>query len=263
MMQISLVQLDIKYESYEQNMESVQKYIIEASQKGSDIIFFPEMTFTGFSMNVEKNAELCKNTIERVKEMAYGRIAVGFGWVKQTEEKGENHYTVISPDGTVLADYVKMHPFSYSGEDKYYNAGSKLSSFIYCGKKISIFICYDLRFPEIFQAASKDSEVIVVAANWPERRSDHWKTLLKARAIENQSWILGVNCYGNQQELHYSGDSSIIMPDGTIEAAINNAEGMISVVIGDEMETARNNFPIKHDRRTELYKKLYKGSEEK
>ena len=261
-MKVSLVQLDIKYESKPINYINAEKYISEVSEKGADIVFFPEMTFTGFSMDVEKNIDLNDETIDKIKKMAYSyNVAIGFGWIKGAGEKGENHYTVISPDGQILADYVKMHPFSYSGEDKYYNGGNSLASFIYCGKKISIFICYDLRFPEIFQAASEESEIIVVAANWPERRRDHWRTLLKARAIENQSWILGVNCYGDQQDLHYSGDSSIIKPDGTILSEISNAEGFISAVIGDEVQEVRNGFPVKRDRKTELYKTLYKGSD--
>ena len=209
-------------------------------------------------MNVNKNADYNEYTIDKIKKLSYSyNIAIGFGWIKSVGDKGENHYTVISPDGDILADYVKMHPFSYSGEDKYYNAGNKLSSFTYCGKKISVFICYDLRFPEIFQAASEESEIIIVAANWPEKRCEHWKTLLKARAIENQSWIFGVNCYGDQQGIHYSGDSSIIKPDGTVIAELNNKEGIISAVIGNEAQEARKSFPVKNDRKNELYKKLY------
>ena len=261
-MKISLVQLGIKYECKSINLINAAKYISEASANGSDIVFLPEMSFTGFSMNVENNMDLHAETIDQIKKMSYNnKVAVGFGWIKGSGEKGENHYTVISPDGDILADYVKMHPFSYSGEDKFYNGGNSLASFTYCGKKISIFICYDLRFPEIFQAASEESEIIVVAANWPERRRDHWRTLLKARAIENQSWILGVNCYGDQQDLHYSGDSSIIRPDGTIVSQLSDAEGVISAVVGDEAEEVRKGFPVKRDRKTELYKTLYKGSE--
>lgn len=257
-MKIGLVQLDIRYESENLNLNNVKKYISEASQKCNDIVFFPEMSFTGFSMNVSKNADSDGKIIERMKKLSYNyKIAIGFGWSKKAGEKGENHYTVVAPDGGVLADYIKMHPFSYGHEDKYYNAGDCLSSFEYCGKKLSVFICYDLRFPEIFQAASEESEVIVVAANWPDKRRDHWKTLLKARAIETQSWILGVNCCGDQQDLHYSGDSSIIKPDGTIFSEISNSEGMISAVIGDEAKKVRSSFPVKNDRKTDLYKKLY------
>lgn len=257
-MKIGIVQLEIEFESIESNLEKAEKYIAYAAAKDIDIVFFPEMTFTGFSMNVEKNADCDGRIIEKMKKSAHVHsIAVGFGWIGKNGEKGENHYTVVSPDEEVLADYVKMHPFSYSNEDKYYNAGNRLVSFTYCGKRISTFICYDLRFPEIFQAASQESEIIVIAANWPEKRRDHWITLLKARAIENQSWILGVNCYGDQQELHYSGDSSIIRPDGEVIAECNNSDGMLCAVIGDEAETARSSFPVKHDRKIGLYKTLY------
>lgn len=262
-MKTALAQINIRFEDKTANEDTVRKYIKEAADNSADIVFFPEMTFTGFTMDVQKNGDLNGETIDKIRQMSYSyNVAVGFGWIKRAGEKGENHYTVISPRGEILADYVKMHPFSYSSEDKYYNAGNSLSSFTYLGKRISVFICYDLRFPEIFQAASEESEIIAVAANWPERRREHWKALLKARGIENQSWILGVNCFGDQQELHYSGDSSIIKPDGTIASEINNAEGIIYAEIGDEVKDVRNGFPVKHDRRTELYKKLYKGCDD-
>lgn len=257
-MKISAAQLEIIFENKEHNIACAEKMILEAADNGADIIFFPEMTFTGFTMRVDENSDKSSETIERIKKLSahYG-IAVGFGWINKAGEKGENHYTVVSPSGEKLADYVKIHPFSYSGEDKYYEGGTELSSFTYLGKKISIFICYDLRFPEIFQAASAESEVIVVAANWPERRREHWKTLLKARAIENQSWIIGVNCCGNQQGIHYSGDSCIIMPEGKVYTEINNSEGIIFSSIGDEAIEARKSFPVKKDRRNNLYKIFY------
>ncbi len=256
-MKTALAQMNIRFEDKQANISEVERYITEASQNDVNIIFFPEMTLTGFSMNVSKTWEENNETINIFKKLSKKYcIAVGFGWVNKTGEKGENHYTVVSPEEIILADYVKIHPFSYSGEDKYFNAGNSLSSFTYMERKISIFICYDLRFPEIFQAASKESDVIVIAANWPEKRSSHWKILLEARAVENQSWILGVNCFGRQQETSYSGNSRIIMPDGTVYAEINEKEGLIYSSIDNESEMIRNNFSVKKDRKPELYRTL-------
>ena len=151
-MNIGIVQLDIEFEAKENNKKKVKKHIADAAERGVDILFFPEMTFTGFSMDVSKNADLNGSIIEEMKKLSseYG-VAVGFGWIKKTGERGENHYTVVSPDKEILSDYVKMHPFSYSNEDKYYNAGNSLAAFTYCGRRISTFICYDLRFPENFR----------------------------------------------------------------------------------------------------------------
>ncbi len=256
-MKAALVQMDICFENKQKNTETALGYIREAACSGADIVLFPEMTLTGFSMNTALTAEENSETADLMKKAASENgIAVGFGWVKRSGEKAENHYTVASADGEILSDYVKIHPFSYSGEDRYFNAGDKLSSFTLCGKKISVFICYDLRFPEIFQAASEESEVIIVAANWPERRSEHWKVLLRARAIENQSWILGVNCFGTQQNLYYSGNTCAVRPDGTTAASVDDTAGIIYAEISDECRRAREGFPVKKDRRTELYRGL-------
>lgn len=256
-MKAALCQLGIKFEDREANIIRAEKYIRESAEAGADIVFFPEMTLTGFSMNVEKTGEEKNETIELMKNFAvkYG-IAAGFGWVKKAGNKGENHYSAVSSSGKLLADYIKIHPFSYSGEDRYYDAGEKLVSFEYCGKKISFFICYDLRFPELFQAASAESEIIVVAANWPEKRVYHWETLLAARAIENQSWFLGVNCYGTQLNQYYNGSSRVIMPDGTVCESISDREGLIFADINDEAEEFRSSFPVKKDRKNEFYSRL-------
>lgn len=256
-MKAALCQLNIIFEGKMVNLINAEKYISEASDAQADIIFFPEMTLNGFSMNVSETGDREKESIKLISSLAGKyRIAIGFGWAAVKGDKGENHYTVISPDGSILADYIKIHPFSYSHEDRYFNAGTELSSFFYKGKKISLFICYDLRFPEIFQAVSKDSDVIVVAANWPEKRIAHWDTLLCARAIENQSWILGVNCFGDQNGLHYCGNSTAAAPDGTVREKLHDREGLIIIDINDEADETRKAFPVKNDRRPDLYKNM-------
>lgn len=256
-MRVSLCQLNIQYEEKIKNIRSVERFVSEASEVGSDIVFFPEMTFTGFSMNISFTCDKNNESIDAVSNYAekYG-IAIGFGWVKKDGEKAENHYTVVSPKRKLLADYIKIHPFSYSGEDKYFSGGTRLSSFDYCGKTIGICICYDLRFPEIFQALSKKAEVIVVAANWPKRRSDQWTKLLDARAIENQAWIFGVNCFGVQNGLEYSGNSRIVKPVGELCCKIDDVEGLITCEINDEATDFRKEFPVKNDRRIELYRDI-------
>lgn len=258
-MKVSLAQLNIILDNKSENLLFVKKYTAEAAENGADIIFFPEMTLTGFSMNVEKNGDINEETIRIMKQIAAeNNIAIGFGWVRKTGNKGENHYTVVSPDKEILSDYVKIHPFSYCSEDNYFNAGNDLASFTYCGKRISTFICYDLRFPEIFQAVSDEAEIIVVAANWPERRSAHWKKLLEARAIENQAWLLGVNCCGNQNGEYYSGNSRIITPDGSISDEISDTDGLIYCTVNDEAEKIRGEFPLKSDRKVSLYREFMK-----
>ena len=248
-MKIALCQSDIKYEDKEHNIINVKKNVVKSSQMGAQAVFFPEMTLTGFSMNVALIAETDNETPKLMKALAMENdTAIGFGWVRSKNGKGENHYTVVDKNGTVLADYVKIHPFSYGGENLYYEPGNRVVTFELDGVTFSVFICYDLRFPEIFQIASEKAEVIVVAANWPQVRISHWTKLLEARAIENQCWILGVNCFGWQNNEYYSGGSRIAAPTGETRAFLEHESGLLFCEIKDEAAQYRKSFPMKRDR---------------
>jgi predicted amidohydrolase len=249
--------MDIMWEDKFENYKKAKYYIEEAGSKLVDVILFPEMSFTGFSMNIDKTKEINEESIEVLKEYAKdSNIYVGFGWVKESGIKAENHYTIINSEGKVILDYIKIHPFSYSGEDKYFISGCELECCNIKGTELSAFICYDLRFPEVFQAVSKHVSLIVVPANWPEQRREHWTCLLKARAIENQVYILGVNCVGEKNGLNYSGDSCIIDPLGNILQVLSYKEGLLIQDIEDDIDTFRMDFPIKADRKIDLYKKM-------
>lgn len=127
------------------------------------------------------------------------------------------------------------------------------------GIPFGLSICYDLRFPELYQQLSKEAHVILVPANWPVGRRSHWRTLLTARAIENQSYMIGINCYGNQGELYYSGNSSAVMPNGEVLFDITDKEEMRIFELTDDVPLYRKQFPTKADRRPELYKEFYAG----
>ena len=253
-MRIALYQMSIAWEDKAANMAKVEERLKEAAAQQTDILLLPEMSFTGFSMNTDVTGETGEETVENVKSLAvkYG-VAMGFGWVKDCGEKAENHYTIVDKSGVCLSDYVKLHPFSFAGEDRKFRGGERLTAFELDGIPCSNFICYDLRFPEIFQIASKSAHVIIVPANWPAKRSSHWKTLLQARAIENQVYILAVNCVGQMDGLYYSGDSCIVDPDSRVLRMISDEEGLIIYDLVDDVEQYRERFPVKKDRREELY----------
>lgn len=254
---IALAQTHIVWEDKEQNYEIARERIEEALRRAANVVFFPEMSFTGFSMNTDCTKEKDDRTIQRMSTLAAQyQVGIGFGWVKDCIEtcgKCENHYTVVDSTGAVLSDYAKIHPFSYSGEDLKFQGGSALAHFALNGIACSNFICYDLRFPEIFQAASRRAHVIVVPANWPAKRSAHWKALLKARAIENQVYMLAVNCVGESGGVLYTGDSCIIGPDGDVKAELSGTEGIIDWELTDDTDSFREAFPVKQDRREALY----------
>lgn len=256
-MKVALYQSEIIWENKEKNIEKLKEILRKLDGTEVDLILLPEMSFTGFSMNIEKTKEYEDETIGLITELAKEhQTSIGFGWVKAVEEKAENHYSVICKNGEMISDYVKIHPFSYSGEDEKFIGGNDISYFCMENTTFSTFICYDLRFPEIFQIASEKADVIIIPANWPEKRRMHWKCLLQARAIENQVYILAVNCVGNIGDLKYSGDSCIITPNGDIVEKMEFTEGIIIKDISFDVKNIRNDFPVKKDRREELYKIL-------
>ena len=259
-MKVALCQFEIAFEKKEENTRRAIGFMEQARSAGADLVLFPEMSLTGFSMNItftgEKDRESVQVMSEATKRIG---IAVGFGWTALTGTRGENHYTVINAQGEILSDYVKMHPFSYSGEDRYFEKGNAPAHFTLDGISFSNFICYDLRFAEIFQCVSGRAHVIIVAADWPAGRSEHWKCLLRARAIENQCYILGVNSVGWQNGVYYTGDSCVILPDGTVAEQLADEEGLICYELSDDVDAYRRSFPVKRDRRPQLYVTLQDG----
>lgn len=258
-LKIAVCQLEIVWEDKLKNIQTAEKYIQTAAGQMVDVIFFPEMSFTGFSMNILKTKENCYETLEIMKKFALKyNIFIGFGWVNDCGVKAENHYSIIDNGGNSILDYIKIHPFNYSSEGEYFCAGNTIPICEINGVRTAAFICYDLRFPEIFQYVSSKVELIVIPANWPESRYDHWRTLLKARAIENQVFIAGVNCVGWQQDTYYAGNSTVITPKGGRLIECNNTEGIFVVNINkEEVYNTRKNFPIKKDRRLDLYSGYY------
>lgn len=260
-MKIALYQMNIVWEDKEQNYSSLEGVLKQEYDKGINLLILPEMSFTGFSMNTAKTRENNLQTIDKISYFAKTyQMAIGFGWVKDCGEKSENHYTVISREGKVVSDYAKIHPFSFAGEDQKFQGGEKIVYFELDGIVFSTCICYDLRFPEIFQIASKKAQVILVPANWPEKRREHWNCLLKARAIENQVYIIGVNCIGEIGGVTYSGDSCVIDPNGEIRQTADAQEMVIEYELMNDVEQFRNSFQVKQDRKEQLYYTL-SGSE--
>lgn len=257
MITIAICQKNIIFENKCKNIKSALNFISEAAEKHADIIVFPEMSFTGFTMNVSLAGEKDKETWNIMCDSAVRyKIAIGFGWLRTIGTKAENHYTVIDHEGTALSDYVKIHPFSYMGEDKCIAGGNNVLYFNLDDICMSTFICYDLRFPEIFQIVSDRSSFIFVPANWPAVRLKHWKILLQARALENQSYIIGINCCGMQNGIRYSGGSGIYSPEGRCVAYCGSGEKLLIYALDDDTAKFRSEFPLKRDRKPKLYRRL-------
>jgi len=254
-MKIALIQMDIVWESKKANYARAEKFFIKAARESCDIIVFPEMFNTGFSMNISAIAEDEKGETSRVlsalaKKYALNVIA-GFAAKAQGQEKAKNLSVVFDRNGSIIAKYSKMHPFSFAKENQFFSAGNTRVIFHLEGIPASVFICYDLRFPEIFRDIAREVRMIFVLANWPSTRKDHWETLLKARAIENQCFVIGVNRAGKDGNgIRYPGASHIFDPLGKDICSGGAREQFIGCEIDPEaVIKVRSQFPFLEDMR--------------
>lgn len=268
-MKIALTCMDIQWENPSVNQDKCVKLIKRASDSGARLILFPEMTLTGFTMNTKAFAEQMDVPGLTETQQFFAQlsdryhIAIGFGFIgnKEDEKRAENHFSVVDK-GDLLGDYVKIHPFTYGEENQFYVGGDKLVSVTIDDVKIALFICYDLRFPEIFQKSSEKCSVLAVIANWPESREHHWKCLLQARAIENQAYVIGVNRKGLGDGLIYSKSSMVFDFDGKsldtvqIQNDASDDDLLLCEIDSNEVLKRREEFPVKNDRKNNLYNKL-------
>ena len=185
-------------------------------------------------MDTELTGEEDLHTQSLMEEYAeeFG-IAIGFGWVEHQTES-ENHYTVIDSDGEMIADYLKIHLFEDAGEDEHFVPGYEVVTFTLDDIDFGLSICYDMRFDDIYEDMGASTDAVVVAANWPAVRMDDWRQIIRDRATELNSYMIGVNCYGEQEE-HYSGYSCVIGPDGEALFEIEDMEDMVVIDI-DKVE---------------------------
>ncbi len=209
-MKITILQSDLVWENKEANLENYKK-IINSIPDETDLIILPEMFSTGFSMNATILAEdINGTTVSWMKKIVLEKKCAVTGSL--ILKSGNDYFNcLVWVDEKQLLTYNKRHLFSYAGENNHYTAGTTKTIIHYLGWKILPLICYDLRFPVWSRRTAKENyDLLIYVANWPERRNVAWKTLLPARAIENQSFVAGVNRIGKDiNEIHHSGDSVI------------------------------------------------------
>ncbi len=214
------------------NFSRVTELVRPAFPAEGGLIVLPEMFSTGFSMNVEKIREQEPDSATEAflaDLAAQSGAAVLGGLVTQTPERmGRNELVVYGPERDRLARYQKIRTFTYTKESDHYVPGKELVLFGWQGWKVCPLICYDLRFPELFRrGVAQGAELFVVIASWPAARVDHWVTLLRARAIENQAYVVGVNRCGSDPNLAYPGRSIVVDPHGKIVADAEDGEGLL------------------------------------
>ncbi len=251
-MKVAAIQHDICWEDAPATRERVTPLIAQAASAGARLIALTEMFATGFSMHPEDISEDEGGPNEQfLLEQAALHDAHLVASIAQRGADGRyrNNAVLASPDGTVHR-YAKIHPFSFAGEHEHYAAGDRYLTVDVDGLRVSVFVCYDLRFADEFWALALETDLYVVPANWPEPRREHWRALLRARAIENQAYVLGVNRVGSVKGLEHVGDSAIIDPLGRTLAEASVGE---AVLIADAdvqvVKATRATFPFLPDRR--------------
>jgi len=271
-LRITGIQTKLHWENKKANLEMFEEKINSISQP-TEIVVLPEMYSTGFSMQPEKLAETMEGeTVEWMRKISAAKKIILTGSVI-IEEAGQyfNRLIWMMPSGK-FGFYDKRHLFGYADEDQHYSAGYKRLIASVKGWKINLLVCYDLRFPvwsrqtspltplqRRGEQSSFEYDVLIYVANWPERRNQAWKTLLQARAIENQCYVVGVNRVGEDgNSIYYSGDSMVIDPLGEILYHKKDEENVFTVSLDkSHLDTIREKFPFW--RHADLFKIITKS----
>ena len=260
-MNVIALQFDSEWENKQANFDRVHRLLAAAPPRKDSLVVLPEMFATGFSMNADAIAEPYGGPTEQflastAKE--FGVCLVGGAAMRGRDGRPRNKALVFSPGGELLAFYAKMRPFTLGGESERYAAGERPIAFRWADWMISPFICYDLRFPEIFRqaTAAHQPHLFVVIANWQPRRIHHWVRLLQARAIENQAYVVGVNRVGSDPQFDYNGRTILVDQHGEIFADAGDHECCISA----ELDLAalleyRRELPFLADMRSDSAKR--------
>jgi len=253
-MKIGLLQYNIKWEDKEENKKKIYSIIENSAYKDKlDWIIFSEMTLSGFTMKKEIS-ELNDSDRTFFSELARRyNVNISFGGV----EEGYNKLITLNRKGERINEYSKIHLYAFGEEDKYYKPSREQKIFELEGLKIMPAICFDLRFPYLFWNVAKKIDAYIVIAAWPMRRAEHWMTLLRARAIENQAYCFGVNRIGYEGKIEYTGNSMGFDPLGKVIIDCRSEEciGINEIDISSELVLkTRERFPFLKERKNEIFK---------
>ena len=248
-LKITTFQAYLFWENIEKNLKNLTLRLSSIREK-TDLIVLPEMFTTGFSLNAPALAEdMNGRTMQWMHEQAKSFESVVTGSII-IKENGNyfNRLIWMRPDGT-YSKYDKRHLFGLSKEDEVYTPGNEIVIVELNGWKICPAICYDLRFPVWLRNTGGEYDILLIVANWPEKRSSHWRTLIPARAVENQSFVIAVNRVGHDgNEMYHQGDSMCIDPNGNTVYYKPNDEDLYTFSISyDDLVKARRLFPFLQD----------------
>jgi omega-amidase len=252
-MEVVAIQFDIAWENKIRNFERVRELVRSAQPGAGALIVLPEMFATGFTMNSSAMAEDYGSETEHflgALAREHSSFVIAGAAMRGRDGKTRNKALAFSPDGRLAGFYAKIQLFGPLGEDQAHAAGERVAGIRLGNWTISPFVCYDLRFPELFRAASKahQPELFVVIANWAAARIEHWSALLRARAIENQAWVVGLNRVGSDPSGRFNGRSAIIDPKGVVIAEADDQERVLRATLDLQLvQNYRREWPFLAD----------------
>jgi len=256
---ISLAQMNVNLGNPDRNLENAKNMATEAARRGSTLLVLPELWSTGYDLeNAGRHAAAPDQGIfSEIASLAKqcGLYILGSNLALLPGGKFGNTAVFFGPQGNSLASYTKLHLFRLMSEHSYLEPGDSLVVADTPWGKTGLAICYDLRFPELFRAyALRGAQMVIIPAEWPDPRLEHWRILLRSRAIENQMFIIACNRVGTTQETTFFGHSSIIDPWGNTIVEADEAEGLITATIDtDLVDIVRAKIPVFEDRRPSIY----------
>ncbi|MTV27121.1 carbon-nitrogen family hydrolase [Nitriliruptoraceae bacterium ZYF776] len=253
-MRVALVQHAPVWEDRDATLAELDPVLAGAAASGGRLLVLPELFATGFSMATDRIAEPVDGpTVAWLRERAAEHdvwLAGSLAERRDGDTRPRNVCVLVAPDGTVHR-YAKQHPFTYAGEGEAYLAGDHDLTVDVDGVRVTPTVCFDLRFPEQYRATVDDTDAYLVVASWPARRAAHWRALLRARAIENQAYVVGVNRVGRDgNDVDHAGDSVVHDPNGDVLVQAGAVETVLVVDLDAEVvATARERLPFLRDRR--------------
>jgi predicted amidohydrolase len=257
-MRLAAIQHDIVWNDRDANFERLAPMIRGAVTSGAGLVLLTETFSTGFGFGTEGFESEPTGGVSSQFLVAQARehgVWVGGSCPEvhpdapAGDQRPSNCFVLAGPDGRQHR-YRKIHPFSHAGEEQHVRAGTELVTVDGAGFRVSMFVCYDLRFADEFWPLAPETDCYIVPANWPQSRRAHWSALLRARAIENQAYVVGVNRVGQGDNLSYSGDSRIVDPLGELLATASHTESILLADIStDHVEQTRQHFRFLQDRR--------------
>lgn len=254
---IALAQMNIIQGHFEKNYLKALEFLKEARKSHAQVVLFPELWSSGYDLKnqsqyAQQNQELIAELGRRASESG---LYIGGSYITFRDSQYHNTFILIAPSGQVISQYHKIHLFAPLNEDRYFSPGQELITAHISGLTCGLAICYDLRFPELFRSyLDHDVNSFFLVAQWPAPRLDHWETLLRARAIENQALVVACNAVGVSGKVTNGGCSLILSPWGEILArgSVHDEDFVQATIALESIQEIRTNFPVLRDRHVHL-----------